>query len=562
MDDLDEELLALHGGQKRQSSIQQNQSKKKRRMNSDSDSASASEEDSPSSSEDEQDEPAPAKGRLQKKQQEASPMQEEDDSDNDDMDELDKYDEEGYGDEADRERLYAMNDIEREQELAERVEQRRQLQQRLNLRRKVSQKQSQAQAKADRDTRRAAGSSARDNRKAALDDLRRRKSGEFTKKKKRPVYDEEEESEQESEEEGERSEYESAEEEYEQTRQWQELEWPELKAMIPDLFLKRTILEEWQDKPYFKESVVGTFVKVNIGISKQTGQPTYRLCRVTGVKETTRKYKLSSGLWSNLHLVLSFGADAKGFPMSVTSNEPPDEKLMEKWKAKCEHDNVDLPAKEDIERTQDLIQNANNFVYDNTVIDKIVAGGDVTKQGNIAIQKERLKWLREGAAADGNNEEYAKYSEQLDQLLEQEHQIKSVISEKEKVASGVTHVNARSRDINRQMEAAIGARNRESRNNAEDDFVRRPTRNLEYFDLGQDEQKADSPRAAPKIAKKAVEEVKKTLIEQVHELVLEIDVEKLKAAKPCFSCPRPIRQRGAKSYSKTLSLDEYLGLVE
>eukprot|EP00656_Telonema_subtile_P008014 TRINITY_DN13769_c0_g1_i11.p1 TRINITY_DN13769_c0_g1~~TRINITY_DN13769_c0_g1_i11.p1 ORF type:complete len:300 (+),score=98.16 TRINITY_DN13769_c0_g1_i11:2-901(+) len=293
-----------------------------------------------------------------------------------------------------------MNDIEREQELADRVERKRQLQQRLNLRRKVSQKKNQDKTKVERESRtRTPGASDRDNKRAALEDLRRRKSGDAAKaRKQRQARDSDDDEPDESEEEQSDSDSGAEDEpypQYEQQRVLEELEWPELMGIIPDLFLPRTTLEEWHDKPYFESSVAGCFIKVNIGMSRESNSSTYRLCKVVGVKDVMKQYKLSSGVWCRQYLTVSFGEDKKSFPISIASNEPPDEKLMEKWKAKCDKDNLDLPSRQEIEDTQDRLENAKNFVYDNSVIDKMAAGGDVTKQGNLAIQKSRIKVLRD-----------------------------------------------------------------------------------------------------------------------------------------------------------------------
>merc|ERR1712070_690439 len=103
-------------------------------------------------------------------------------------------------------------------------------------------------------------------------------------------------------------------------------------------------------------------------------------------------------------------------------------------------------------------------------------------------------WLIGGAAKNGDYEEHAKYKQQLDVLLETEDRAKQNIVQHEKVAAGVTHINAKSRAKNRSVEAAVGSKNRQSRLNNEDDFVRRPTKLSEYFDLGDTAAQPNSPR--------------------------------------------------------------------
>jgi len=563
-----EELLGLQGGSKKRPSDgpQKRQSKKKRTVASDSDSSESEQEEASSSEDDglEEEEAAP-RSRLQRTRAN-EPEDESSQSESESEDEIDMYDDEGYGDEEDRQRLDEMNEIEREQTLAARVDAKRKRLQQRQLREKIRAKKKGPPKKPQREPRaRHSRNNERENKKAALEDLRRRKSHAGAKKKQIQAY-EEEESEEESDEKDDPSDFDSSEDEgydrFETQKEFEELDWEDLKKMIPDLVLKRQTLEQWHNKPYFDTALQGCFVRVNIGASRTDNTAQYRLCRVDGVKHTPKQYKLSTGkgIWCKKLLTLSWGSDKKSFPITVTSNEAPDEKLMERWREKCLKDNLDLPNKEEVDRIQEQLENARNFVYDDSVIDKIVAGGDVTKQGNIVIRKERLMWLIKSASKDGDQDLHEKYSQELEELLQHEDNLKQDVGQYEKLASGMTHINQKHREKNRAIEAAAGRKNMKSREMMEDDFIRRPTKLQEYFDLGSSA-KPGTPRAPATATTKAKEAhvSKKSAVDKMAELKLQVDHGNLDKTQPRLQSRRTLVQPIAdkKHYLKTISLGAY-----
>lgn len=99
--------------------------------------------------------------------------------------------------------------------------------------------------------------------------------------------------------------------------------------------------------------------------------------------------------------------------MTQISNSEAKPGEIDVWKQWCEKDNVNLPTLEFLEEQRVKIDKAVNFVYDDAVIDSMVAGGDIYKQGNYAIQRSRLTLLRDAAQQQGNDEEFNKWSEVL-----------------------------------------------------------------------------------------------------------------------------------------------------
>jgi len=314
-------------------------------------------------------------------------------------------------------------------------------------------------------------------------------------------------------------------------------------------------------------TVKGCFVKVNLGTGKSRNEATYRLCQIKEVTSKDKAYKLSNALgeWCRKTLLLSWGDKEKAFDINIMSNEPPDEKNLEAWKRQMDETNTDHPSKEEMDNVQAGLERAENFVYDNSVIDSMIAGGDTTKQGNIAVRKDRLQGLSNRARMEGKVEEHKMYQAQLQELLEHEDVVKKEQGRTEKVASGVTHINARSRNKNRKTEEAIGQRNRKERVEGGDDFIRRPTRNICYFDLGgeKDATPASTPRAKSDAKELPIAAQPKSVLEKTVELHLDIDFGLLDSATPKLSCPQPTQQRPGKIFpSATMSLKQYNNLAQ
>ena len=59
-------------------------------------------------------------------------------------------------------------------------------------------------------------------------------------------------------------------------------------------------MAQWLHMPWFKRTVVGCFVRVNIGAGEQMGKITYRIAEVRDVSESSKIYNL--GMFSGKRL--------------------------------------------------------------------------------------------------------------------------------------------------------------------------------------------------------------------------------------------------------------------
>jgi len=329
---------------------------------------------------------------------------------------------------------------------------------------------------------------------------------------------------------------------------YHEASWEDLKAAVTSVQLLRNQLEDWVEKPFFDDTVVGCFVRVNIGVSRDQ-ESSYRLCEIVGIKEdeSSVAYKLSSGTFTRKKLTVRLGSARKSWPMTQISNSEANPKEIDTWKSWCERDNVNLPAMAFLEDQRVKIDKAVNFVYDNEVIDSMVAGGETHKQGNFAIQRSRLTLLRDAAQQSADQEEFEKWSTALRELEEREHVAKQRRSDLEMQGLGVSHINQRHALRNFTIEREVGIVNSKERvdmivNERDDPHLRRPTRNICYFDMpnqkdkAEDKEKKDEAKSPKKVVKdEEAEEEEKTIanalietqLKKAHEFNLGLDLEKL-----------------------------------
>jgi hypothetical protein len=117
-----------------------------------------------------------------------------------------------------------------------------------------------------------------------------------------------------------------------------ETTWEDLKAAIVSVQLTRNQLEEWVDQPFFDETVVGCFVRINIGTGKTTGEASYRVCEVVGIKneESSVAYKLLNGAYTRRKLIVGLGSARKSWPIIQISNSPVQPAELDGWKKWCD----------------------------------------------------------------------------------------------------------------------------------------------------------------------------------------------------------------------------------
>ncbi|KAJ1910933.1 RNA polymerase-associated protein rtf1 [Tieghemiomyces parasiticus] len=269
----------------------------------------------------------------------------------DNADDVDGFGPDLMGDEADRRRLMAMPEIEREHILSERAERRQKLQERAEVRRKLRESQHHHRPGADDDEDEEDGGRARRSGRSAaltsrgleksrgLSELKRRREehGHRRRRAASPTY-----SDQSSDGYGARTDrtrrrgsysdsYDSSDgserESRSRTRRHREdiagVDAEAIPATLEELnsiLLTRRRLERWVHSPFFDTTVVGCVVRLGLGQDKDR-RPVYRACEVTAVGTVDRPYQIETA-FTDKRLILQHGDSVRAFPMSNISNAP------------------------------------------------------------------------------------------------------------------------------------------------------------------------------------------------------------------------------------------------
>jgi RNA polymerase-associated protein RTF1 len=283
----------------------------------------------------------------------------------------DGFDEDFYGDADDREKLEAMNEMEREVILAERRENRERaveraaMRRRLNQEKKAKKREEAASAvprqQSSRTQKLQRGKSA-SKQQSAIEDLKKRRA------QARKDSEDEDESEPDVDDSASDDDIDSdadSEEEDRRRRRQQysdddsddggmdrdgeeEEEKPQTPIELEDfkmIVVGRHSLEKMVHEPYMEAALTGMFVRVSVGQHEQTGTVTYRLCEIIGVVDGTKRYTLGRTKTVR-RLNLKYGSSEKVFCMDVVSSKPPENEEFLRWQKQMRKDDEYILSKE------------------------------------------------------------------------------------------------------------------------------------------------------------------------------------------------------------------------
>lgn len=434
------------------------------------------------------------------------------DSDGGDSDDEGGYGSDLYEDEDDRQRLEAMNELEREMELADRAERRDRERERRRHMKMVQQGQPEGagvRAGGEADTMRSssrlkkqdtAKRSAAQELRAARE-LREKKTAQARQKESRPASSgwSEDESLSVSEDgdeyrgasspsslggdgvpdEGLEDEVRGTTEPYRRDRReyadsdeedrYQEIEEAEEAGYedVRSIQVRRYKLEQWVNEPFLEETLAGCFVKLAAGEKVDAeGRPqrVYLLGRVVHVE--TREpgiYKDSGRPWNcpyvfgpegsgnktHKFLVVSRGTSRRTFPMSLVSNAHLDESEFLGYLKHCSQSNLEPLIKMDVEVVRDKLKKADNYQYTADDVKKILL--EKRQRGNVGanLASEKARIIHQrDAAIETNNIDEA---ERLtEQLADIEARIMQAMDAKRRGAGSMAGINKRNAERNFQ----------------------------------------------------------------------------------------------------------------
>lgn len=175
---------------------------------------------------------------------------------------------------------------------------------------------------------------------------------------------------------------------------------------IKEITIRRSKLGKWFMEPFFEELIVGCFVRVGIGRSKNG--PIYRLCMVRNVDATEpdRSYKLENRTTCK-YLNVTWGneSSAARWQMAMVSDSPPLEEEFKQWLREVERNGGRMPSKQDVLEKKESIQKINTFVYSAATVKQMLQEkkSASSRPLNVAAEKDRLR--RELEVAQSRHDE-------------------------------------------------------------------------------------------------------------------------------------------------------------
>ena len=295
--------------------------------------------------------------------------------------------------------------------------------------------------------------------------------------------------------------------------------------------LSRFKLDKFVHLPIFKKTVLGCFVKINIGINPEKGAPMYRVAEIIDVVETAKVYDVMAGKnRTNMGLKLKHGKNSRVYRASFVSNQPFTESEFNGWKNTCISESVDLPTHSFVEEKVKQIDYALSYRFSNSDVEKILANKEKFTRGpkNLAVYKAKLQRDRINAINEGNQD----LVDELDRkLAEHEEKAERADAKRSGTLSTVSLINDRNRkgNIDRAMK---GLKEEELRIKKEgysqDPFTRRKTRPVLAMPKDADEKMTTELLMKLEQEKKAKVEkeniIEKEYVEETDEKPLKKDV--------------------------------------
>lgn len=328
-----------------------------------------------------------------------------------------------YKDEADRELLLEMDEIEREQTLFDRSQEMDRYNEKAYLQQRMRQ-QKEGQAKATRVSSRQAAAT----QLGKLDKFKElRKQREKASRRKDADFDEDEDEEDEEEDE-------EDEEEDEEGYEDEAVVWGLGKSKFrPRSFVKaaaddinkvrvgRSFLSKYLYYRRFAEAVVHTFGKINVGIDRRQRKPMYRAVQIEEIINVPLKQYKVGDTKTDVYVVVSQNrTQRKEFPINVFSDADISADEWERYVAELTKTNEDVPYVDDINDKAQELHDLMNSGLTNQDIDEIVhkkqqMAGEM-RVYDAVYEKSRVLDEIKVAKQEGNPARVSELKERLSEL--------------------------------------------------------------------------------------------------------------------------------------------------
>ncbi|KAG0056435.1 RNA polymerase-associated protein rtf1 [Gryganskiella cystojenkinii] len=437
-----------------------------------------------------------------------------DEDDDEDEGPVDEYDAEYYGDAKDRAELMAMNEVDREQILFERAKKRSDLldQRQIAVRLKKAEEATRSRKGAsNRDsTRRStrAKDSKTGNTKALADLKRaqerkkaRRSHSPEPRRRRRDSIDYSDKSDESSSSAEEDDAYDSEPETKKSSSSKSVARKPATLEDLNSIRMTRDKIEKWCYSPFFKDTIVGCFVRFSIGNDRN--RPVYRITEVVSVGKQSKIYPVGKTM-TNLTLTLKHGAAERAFTMEAISNSPFTEEEFRRFEIVLRTDKTDMVTLEHVENKKKDLEHAANYTLSNKEVEDIIELKQQMKQGRLNPIVHRT--ILEQQMSLQSREEAEETERRLQELKQTELNQKDLRADKLDVWA---KLNERNRNLNRtsgrEAEERLTKVNRAKGTEGKDvdPFARRKTVPKMVYEMslpGTPSEAADSGKSTPAVA--------------------------------------------------------------
>lgn len=408
-----------------------------------------------------------------------------DDSDatDDEQTVLNPYPLEGkYKDEKDRDYLEGLPEIERESILFDRSQEMQKYEERQYLVQRAREQKKSQKSSAD-GKRRSARDKVSDpalSKRSKLSELKQRRQekrsrvegGEAPYRKKKRVKGEDDYSDEEEEED--ESDRENASDEYESDDEGG-VKWADTRSTgteecslddINSIRLGKSFFSQYCHNPGFELSIIGCFVRVNIGMNQQLQQPVYRLCQIKGLTSVA-PYTFMDRT-NDEALVVSQGDSEKTFEMGICSDSNATQEEFDWWKSMLKGLGSKITKRQITRKKVELEEFKNHHVTADELEVIIQRRQKLTGNSlstNVVLEKAILQERRAVALENGRFDEVQKIDSQLDSLERSlsKHKRRSELDKLSKVNERNRKANLE--EIRKAELAAADARRKAALNN-------------------------------------------------------------------------------------------------
>ncbi|PKA64655.1 hypothetical protein AXF42_Ash007402 [Apostasia shenzhenica] len=251
---------------------------------------------------------------------------------------------------------------------------------------------------------------------------------------------------------------------------------------VKGITLRRSKLAKWLMEPFFEEIVVGCFVRVGIG--KTQKGPKYRLCVIKNVdaSDPDRQYKLEGRTTCKwLNCVWGSEASAARWQMAMVSDSLPTDDEFKEWAREVERTGGRIPCRQDVDDKKEEIRKASTFVYSAETVKQMLQEkkSASSRPMNVAAEKDRLRKEVEVAESRGHDNEVEKLRAKLKELEDFSRQAKRIDAKAVRLAE----MNRRNRAENFRNASELKPVNTSLKAGEAgyDPFSRRWTRSRNYY---------------------------------------------------------------------------------